>query len=269
MKKNNTLLIVNNLNIILEIKRKVNNVTFLFPLEDFCVGFPNTFKLSEIKEENAYIFVNRILDNKGINEIRKILLNLPSNIKGIVFDDIGILNILQENKISLCKILFLNHFNCNYESIKAFLEYVDSVVVSPDITIKEIDEIIKKVAKPLVLYTFGHVNIMYSRRLLLTNYNDHFKKNVDLIADLEEDISHTKFKMIENKYGTVIYTEAPFNGLTLRNRKCLFNLINSVFLSDTEILNILTTDSDLLDKYPYEYLSGKETIFKLKGDKND
>ena len=34
-----------------------------------------------------------------------------------------------------------------------------------------VKEILDKADKPLVLYTFGHVNIMYSRRTLLTNFN--------------------------------------------------------------------------------------------------
>ena len=239
--KNNILLLIDDLKIVKKAK-KVPNVTFLFPLKDFSIGFKNTFALDEIKEE-GYLFLNRILDNAGIEQFKNIISRIPSNIKGIVFDDLGILNVLLKSNLNLTKILFLNHFNCNYESINNFLEYVDSVVVSPDITIKEIDEIIAKTNKPLVLYTFGHVNIMYSRRTLITNYNNYFNRNVPNIASLEENVSKTKFKIMENPYGTVIYTEKPFNGLELLNRKCLFNLINT-----------------------YKYLSEKETIFKLKGE---
>ena len=263
MKKNNILLLINNLEIMDKIKEK-DNITFLFPVKEFCVGFPNLFDINEINID-AYIFVNRIMDNKSIEDFKKFIKILPNNIKGIVFDDIGVLNILINEKIEITKILFLNHMNCNYESINSYLEYVDSVVVSPDITISEIDEILEKAQKPLTLYTFGHMNIMYSRRTLLTNYNEHFKSDISNIATLEEEISHHKFKINESKYGTVIYTNEPFNGLILREKEnVLFNLINTIFLTDEEILEILNSKDNLENKYPYKYLSEEKTIFKLK-----
>lgn len=263
MKKNKTLLIVNNKTILDKLKGE-SNITFLFPVKDFCVGFENYFEIEEIKVD-AYIFVNRILDNDGIEKFKKVLKNLPKNIKGIVFDDIGILNILLEMNSNLEKILFLNHMNCNYESINAYLEYVDSVVVSTDITRSETKEILKNVSKPVVLFVFGHVNIMYSRRTLLTNYNKHFNSDLKTIETLDETMTHKKFKMIESPYGTVVYTNEPFNNLGLSSEEnVLYNLINTVFLSDDEVLEILDTASSLEEKYPYKYLSEEETIVRIK-----
>ena len=263
MKKNKTLLIVNNLELV-ELLNKESNITFLFPLEEFCVGFLKTFKLDEIKGE-AFILVNRILDNESIEKFKILLDNLPQNIKGIVFDDIGVLNVLLEKKSNLTKILFLNHFNANYLSVNAYLEYVDSVVVSTDITKEEVDEILDKAIKPVVIYTFGHINIMYSRRSLISNYNKHFKKNVNNIASITENSLNHSFKIMENNYGTVVYTDKPFNGLLYRDKKnVLYNLINTVFLSNEEVLEILHSNDDLSDKYPYKYLSNKKTIVKIK-----
>ncbi len=268
MKKNKTLLLVSNLELVKRLKGQ-KDITFLFPITDFCVGFPKTFNLNDIKED-AYIYLNRLFDNESIERVKSFLKNLPKNIKGIVFDDIGVLNILLKEKINISKILFLSHFNCNYESINSFLNYVDSVVVSTDITIEEIDSILNNSPKPLVLYTFGHVSIMYSRRTLLTNYNKYFSRNVPEISLLEEEISKKKFKIIENSYGTVIYTAHPFNALVLRNRKnVLYNFVNTIFLSNDEVLKILNSEDDLETLYPYKYLSETSTIVKVKGDKND
>lgn len=262
MKKNKILLLVETRELAQKF-RSESNVTFLFPVKGFCVGFNETIDINDIKEE-GFIFVNRILDNEGIEAFRNMIKEVPKNIKGIVFDDIGVLNVLKEEKIELTKILFLNHFNCNYLSINEYLEYVDSVVVSSDITTQEIEEILLKANKPLVLYTFGHINIMYSRRSLLTNYYKHFNVSGGKINTLEEEISKKKFKIVENDYGTVIYTNEPFNGLALRNKdNVLYNLINSVFLSEEEISEILSAKDTLEDKYPYKYLSDKETVFKL------
>ena len=261
--KNNYLLLVTNKTIVSKLKGE-SNITFLFPIEEFTVGFEKSFGIDEIDIEHAYIFVNRLLDRDGIENFKKLLQNLPSNIKGIVFDDIGVLELLNTIPNHLTKILFLNHFNCNYESINAYLNYTDSVVVSTDVTEKEVKEILEKVNKPVTLYTFGHVNIMYSRRLLVTNYNNYFKRNVPSASKLVNDLGQD-FKMVENKYGTVIYTGCPFNGLSYRKSKnVLYSFINSVFLNDEEIIEIIHSDDNLEDKYPYRYLSLQDTIVRIK-----
>lgn len=265
MTKNNVLLLVDNEEKLKALKGE-ENVTFLFPVKDFTVGFPSPFSILNIKEE-GYIFVNRVLDNKGIENFKQFLRDLPSNIKGIVFDDIGVLNVLLEENSSLIKILFLNHMNSNYESINAYLEYVDSVVVSTDITVDEVSEILSMANKPVVLYTFGHMNIMYSRRTLITNYNKHFHMEEERVSSLEEITSHQKFQAVENEYGTVLYTKEPFNGLALLEldkKNILFYLINTLFLDTSEVKELLQDPKACISKYPYKYLSEEETIFKLK-----
>lgn len=261
--KNNYLLLVTNKTIVSKLKGE-SNITFLFPVKDFTVGFENTFRIDEIDTEHAYIFVNRLLDREGIEDFKSFIKNLPSNIEGIVFDDIGVLQVLNTTPNHLTKILFLNHFNCNYESVNAYLDYADSVVVSIDITEEEVKEILEKVNKPVVIYTFGYVNIMYSRRLLLTNYNNHFKREVPLTSNLVNDLKQD-FKIVENRYGTVIYTGYPFNGLRYRGSKnVLYYFINSVFLTDDEVIEIIHSNDNLEQKYPYRYLSEKDTIVRIK-----
>ncbi len=261
--KNNYLLLVTTKTIISKLKEE-SNITFLFPLKDFTVGFPHPFSLKEIKAEHAYLYLNRLLDNEGIAHFKKLLKTLPANIEGIVFDDIGILQVLKTTSNNLKTILFSNHLNCNFESINAYLDDVDSVVISPDITIRETKEILRASKKPLVVYTFGHVNIMYSRRLLITNYNAYFQKNVPLISDLTNDLKE-HFKILENEYGTVIYTALPFNGLSYLNEANIkYHLINTLFLSDEQILAILHGQINPQTDYPYTYLSEEETIVRIK-----
>ena len=101
--KNNYLLLVDNKNLISKLKEE-SNITFLFPVKGFTVGFNHPFALEEIKEENAFIFVNRMLDHEGILAFQSLLQNLPSNIKGIVFDDIGVLEVLKTMPNSLVKL---------------------------------------------------------------------------------------------------------------------------------------------------------------------
>ena len=267
MTKNKILLLVNNKSIIPKLKNK--DITYLFPLNNYSIGFENYYDLNDIPK-GGYIFVNKIMNNTQITEFHNILNNLSSNIKGIVFDDLGILNIFQNLDLNITKILFLNHFNCNYASINTYLSYVDSIVISPDITFLEVKEILSLALKPLVVYTFGYINIMYSKRTLITNYNNYFQTKASLTNYLTEINTKQKFHIIENDDGTVIYPYEPFNGLSLRGLdNVLFEFINGLFLSDEEIINIINAKDDLINKYPYTYLGTKQTIYKLKGEEND
>lgn len=193
---------------------------FAFPLKNFCVGMPNSFLITEIPE-NGYLFINRILDNTGIDELKK-LLKEP-HFKGIIFDDLGILELIKDLKIE--KILYLSHFNTNSESIKIYLEYVDSVIVSTDITKEEIVKINEQFTGQLTLFILGLIPSMYSRRKLLDNYSKFHhipKKNPLLISNTSQN-----FLVYENDYGTIFYHYPFFNGLELMNLNAKYYFVNT------------------------------------------
>ena len=174
--------------------RGINGVDLLYPLKSFCVGYEIEFSIDEI---DGYILVNRILEDKDLNLLEKLLAN--SKAKGMVFDDLGIIEIVKD--LPMTKILLLDHIATNYESINYYLEYVDSVIVSNDLTKDEIEEILKKANKPLVVNVFGLKTLMYSRRLLLSNYA--IFHNLKIERKMDATISPSKyFKIIENDYGT-------------------------------------------------------------------
>ncbi len=251
--KNKFLVIINNLD---EINVLKNNgvYNFLYPLKSFSVGFINAFDIEEIKEENSYVYVNRILTSIDIDNLVNILSNINSNIKGIVFDDIGLIEALKD--INITKILYNNHYSTNYKSINIFLESVDSVVVSSDITLNEVNEILKNSNKELCIYGYGHLNLSYSRRLLNTNYSNYFnvpKKNILKIKNTDYE-----FINVENNYGTVIYENKVFNGLEEKYAD------NIKFV----IINLFNTDTlSFLDKSTYTGFLHKKTIYKLKEEK--
>ena len=124
--------------------RKAGVSAFLFGLEEFCVGY-NTYSLSvidSVEVSNKYLLINRVLDCKSIDKLKDILKDI-NGIKGIVFEDIGVLNLINDLKLDVEKILFQNHFGTNKDSINFWLDRVDSVFVSNEITYDEINYICK------------------------------------------------------------------------------------------------------------------------------
>ena len=235
----------------------INN--FAYPLKDFCVGMPNTFFIDEIPSD-SYLFINRILDNNGIDNLKNIL-NIKK-IKGIIFDDLGVLELIKDLEIE--KILYLSHFNSNSESIKIYLEYVDSVIISTDITKKEIQNINDIFKDKLTLFIIGYLPSMYSRRLLLDNYSKFY--NISKTNPLLITNSNQKFLIYENEYGTIFYHYPLFNGVELMHMPAKYYFINTAFLTKTDVEELL--NGTYLNQCDDGFLN-KETIYKLKEDQND
>lgn len=244
--------------------RKAGVSAFLFGLSNYCVGY-NTYTLDDIKNvevSNKYLLINRVLDCKAIDELKVILKDI-SGIKGIVFEDIGLVNVL--NDFDGEKILFQNHFGTNKDSINFWLDRVDSVFVSNEITYDEIDYICKNVKKDVVLHLYGYNQVMYSRRLLLSNWSERFnieKKSTNVISDISSGI---KFRAMENEYGTVMYSQNVFNGsrlLGLDNVKYYY--VNTTMVDHNVIMDFLTNKEHSSEDEDNGFLD-RETIYKLKG----
>ena len=242
----------------IDILKKRGFTGFVYPLFSFCVGIEKEFKLSEIAEDNAFIFVNRVLDSKSINSLKSILEKLPKNIKGIIFEDVGVIELLKNSKIE--KILCNTHFACNYESVNYLLKYVDTIILPHDITENEIDEIIKHAIKKVSLNVFGLIPSMYSRRSLITNYEKHFNIKVNRPFIIKN--SNKSFLLMENNYGTYCYKLPYFNGLKLLSKDIKYALYLPIFLNDEDFEKLL--DGVVEKTFDDGFLNNK-TIYKIKG----
>ncbi len=244
--------------------RKVGVSAFLFALEGYSVGY-NTYSLEEIKKlevSNKYILLNRVLDCKDIDELRNILPNLIG-IKGLVFEDIGVFNMVKDMGLDFEMILFQNHFATNTHSVNFWLDRVDSLFISNEITKDEICAILDKAKKEVVLHIYGYNQVMYSRRLLLTNWSEEFNipnKNTNVLIDKATKV---KFRAIENDFGTVMYSDKIFNGFSLLGlNNVKYYYVNTMLIDHNNIMNFLSNNS-ASDNEDDGFLN-KETIYKLK-----
>ena len=247
------LVTVTNREIIDDLRRDAN-ITLVYPLKSFCVGYEVEFDISEIDD---YVLVNRILDDNDLDKLESILNS--SNIKGIVFDDLGIIDIVAN--LDITKILLLDHLATNTKSINYYLEYVDSIVVSNDLTEEEIRNIVANVSKPLVINAFGLKTLMYSRRLLLSNYEMYHNLKEERIVDA--CIEDEYFKIVENDYGTLFYAKNYYNALCLLNLdNVLFFWYNPIFLDNEKIIK-LVLDNDITDINSELLFLDKKTYYKV------
>ena len=247
------LVTVTNREIIDDLRRDAN-ITLVYPLKSFCVGYEVEFYISEIDD---YVLVNRILDDNDLDKLESILNS--SNIKGIVFDDLGIIDIVAN--LDITKILLLDHLATNTKSINYYLEYVDSVIVSNDLTEEEIRNIVANVSKPLVINVFGLKTLMYSRRLLLSNYEMYHNLKEERIVDA--NIEDKYFKIVENDYGTLFYAKNYYNALCLLDLdNVLFFWYNPIFLDNEKTIK-LVLDNDITDINSEPLFLDKKTYYKV------
>ena len=264
MKRSKILIRINSLDEI-EKYKKLGISNFLFPLEEFSIGY-NSFSVDSIKdlEENIYILVNRVLDNEGINRFREISNNLTF-VKGIIFEDIGIYQILKDKNIPL--IWNQNHFAVNSNSINIWLSKVYSAVLSNELEKSELLNVINSVNNKVILPILGLNMAMYSRRYLLSFYNEynHLKSIKKAILKTNND---KEFMAIENKYGTVLFYNKYFNLFNILDEinddKILYYYIDPNNLNVSDIEAYLNEGNILFDN---SFLDTK-TVYRI-GDLND
>lgn len=223
--------------------------------------------LAEKTNKKIIIAINKMIHNKDIPLVKEVLNKVNiSNIKGILFYDIGILKLANDMNIKKELILSQEHLNASINSNNFYYNHgLNSTYITSDITKEEILDI-KKSTKLNIYYTvYGLLPIFYSRRLLLSSYfkyiNKEKKDNTYHIYD-----NNNKYTIIERNYGTIIYSP-------------LVNLINHIDeLKDINLVIDLsnTNNINIIDKYinkekienTYEGFYNKKTIYKLKGDED-
>ena len=261
MKKDKILINIENLNEV-EKYKKIGINNFLFAVKDFSIGY-NSFELEELKnlECNKFLLINRIFNTLDVENFKKIKDKLKY-FEYIIFEDIAVYNILKDTNIKL--IWNQTHFATNYSSINHWLEYTDSAVISNELTSDEVKDIIDKSNKKLVLNIFGKNPIMYSRRTLISNFNEHFNLEKRDTAILNEPITKNEFLVKETDKGTFIFNNTYFNIISYLDRfnddKILYYLVYPNGLTSNIIEKYLNEETSVLTN---DGFMNKKTIYKL------
>ena len=258
--KNNKILIRINEFCEIEKYKKLGISNFLFPLKDFSIGY-NAFTINELSnlDVNVYLLINRVLDNKAVDEFKQISNNL-SFAKGIIFEDIGIYQIMKDKNIPL--IWNQNHFAVNSVSINIWLKKIESVVVSNELEKSELEYVLNNVNKKVILPIFGLNMSMYSRRYLLSFYNE-FKGLKDIKRAIIKTNNGHEFIAVENEYGTVLFYKKYFNLINEVNNfnddNILFYYVDPNMVSFDDMKDILEGKSEEFANPFYE----NKTVYRI------
>ncbi len=246
--------------------------SFIIGLENYSINY---FELScqEIKEIldkyqeiNLFVSINKNIFNKDIPDLESKLITLSKlKIKGILFYDLAILEIVQRLKLDLDLVIHKTHMITNYNICNYYKDKgCKYAYLSTEITAMEMDEISKKSSIKLMAYFIGHPIISHSKRKLVSNYYLYSKKdnedNIHIIKEHNKDGS--KYYINESSKGTNILTYEILNGtkafVELKN-SLDYAILDSNLIDDNLFLEIL----DLYKKNLTEELSDNELISKV------
>ena len=239
-------------NDIKDIDNYKNIDTFIVGLKDYSINYPST-DIDTIKElckkHRLFVSINKNIFNSEIDDMLSVLKELSKlDIEGVLFYDLGILNLVIDNEIDINLVWHQTHMVTNYNTCNYYYSKgVKYGFVANEITLKEILEIKEKTDMKLMVEVFGYPIASHSRRLLLSNYLKSIdKEKEDRIYELsEKDIT---LRIKETKDGASI-----LNGKITNGTKPLFDLINSNI--DYLVLDMQDIDKELglkvLDKYNY------------------
>lgn len=186
----------------------------ILPLKDYSIGFDVYYTVSEInslsRKLNISVIINKFLHKEDIKNIINIINELEiDNIKYIFVEDLGLVSLLDNNKVVVSQ----NHIINNYDSINYFksLGY-SNILVNNDLTINEIKEIISKTSSNLFMYFISKNNLMYSKRRLLTAFSNYKNSDISKKEVITEKVSNHKLIIKEEKCGTCIFNKCIFAG---------------------------------------------------------
>ena len=274
-----------------EIKLTLNYAdAYLIGIKDMCISNGlnvDVDKLKEIgdiiQEKELFINLNKNMENKDIDNLTKILLELNQyNVKGIFYYDVAVVNLSMSLDLYYNLVWANEHSTTNYDTINFWYSFgVNYTVLSSDITINEVMNIKQNTDTKLIAPIFGYQQMFVSKRHIVKNYLKEFnlEDNSDInYMEKEGNI----YPIVDNNLGTVVYTNYILNGVKeynkLKNNNVDYILIDSFNISSNkflEVLRIINSINDINVNESYEHINSlfdntdtgflyKETVARVK-----
>ncbi len=230
-----------------------------------------------LKEKEVFISMNKNIENKYIDDLHCILLELNNyNIKGVLYSDLSFLTFKDELNYDL--VWAQEHLTTNYETINYYRNFgVLYTYLSSDITKNEIVTIKNHTKNKLMMNMFGYLPIFVSKRHIISNYLNYFHlKDESHINYIEKE--DKIYPIIENDY-TCVFSNNILNGLKeFYNLELDYYVFNGMLIENdkfSEVLKIINNMNkenvlesylkinDMFDNVDTSFLY-KETISKVK-----
>lgn len=262
----------------------------ILPLMDYAVESNVFFSLDEIleitnnnSEVEVFVKINKNLMNADIDKVREILIELDkSNIKGIFFYDLAILQLKKELNLSVDLVWNQTHMVNNYKTCDYYYSKgVKYALLGKEITLEEILEIISKSKITSMVEVVSKPSVAFSKRKLVSNYYKDLGIDGATKLTVKEKVTDSNYNLVEDNNGTSFYLDVITNGTgiikDLFEANCEYIIFREYGLEDYFEELIIETqkyilsgclENDYIDKYKKLGDSTnfffKKTIYRVK-----
>ncbi|MEF9966988.1 MAG: peptidase U32 family protein [Longicatena sp.] len=237
------------------------------------------FKIEElplIKEEckrleiNMYVLVNRFFVEEELPALRQHLRTLKElDVDGIYYGDEGVY--YEARKLGMVERLIYNPDTLitNAKDAQYYLdEGIKMVTLAKEITLEELCFIGNEIKGECEVVIHGRLNMMHSKRNLLTNYVDFIGKKEDLKNNyhlyISEETREEHMPIIEDELGTHVFTGFTLSSfdelLDLANANIHHFRIDGIFHDIDYVIEMLTYYQEILA----HVRNGRETYEMVK-----
>ena len=250
---------------------------------NYCIDINELALLNTINDKDIFISLNKNMHNKDLKKVKEILLKLNSyNIKGVLYYDVGVLNIYNSLDLNYDLVWSQEHLTTNYNTINYWNSFgVNYAYISSDITEEEIIEITKNSKAKLMVNLFGYLPMFVSKRHIVKNYLEYFNLSDNSKINYMEK-ENKIYPIIDSNIGTQVYSNNILNGIkTKLNIDVDYVVLNSFDIELDKFISVIdyfkNVNRDNVEEYnnkmnnmfvnvDYGFLNTK-TIYRVK--KND
>lgn len=175
-------------------------------------------ELKEIKKEcercsmRMYVLVNRIFVEEELTELRRFLNVLKElQVDGIYYGDEAVL--YEAKKLAMQNVLIYNPDTLitSAMDLQYYLdEGIQMATISKEITLQEMCEMARNIQGECEVVIHGRLNMMHSKRKLLTSYMDFLGKSEEVVNNhhlyLMEETRDDHMPIVEDELGTHVFT---------------------------------------------------------------
>ena len=196
---------------------------YIIGVKNLSVNMPVYFELDEllefikkIKNNNQEVFIslNKNMHNGDLESLEVLLQALNElNIDGVLYYDIGVVNIWKRLKLDYELVWAQEHLTTNYLTCNYWYDRgVKYAYLASEITSDEILEIKENTSMKLMVPIFGHLPMFVSKRHAVKNYLDYF--NLKDNSSINYITKEAKvYPIVDDANGTTVYSSSILNGI--------------------------------------------------------
>lgn len=235
-------------------------------------------------DKEIFINLNKNFFNDEIESLKEILLKIDKlNVKGIFFYDLVILQLKKECNLKTDLIwsqtyMVNNYKTCNYYHSKG----VKYALLSKEITLEEIKEIITKSKIEAMVETVSMPSVAFSKRKLLTNYYHNLNKEAKKNLVVTEKATNEEYQVLEDETGTNFFLNKITNAtsiikelyscncpyIILREYGIDHELFKELLIDTQKYIESKCQDEEYINKYEslndFTNFFFKKTIYQVK-----